>query len=827
MANHFAALTGKARYGWNQRGAGMDAPLNFPEFAAARKQTLFNLEFLARSIRTLTLATAATALAAVTVRAVDLPFDHACPVFYDNDDHRDVYTDEYLMALAHLGEIRLTGITTTYAPSARDYESFVEGRAQIVEAARRSGFKNLPDPQPGTGARLTRPASNRPKDTKPLNLAASRTLIETARKASPEKPLVFLAGGQLTVAADAWLLAPDIADRVVVAGMFGVPRRDYNASLDAWAWTIVVSKFRVFAVPFGTPQKRGNVFLKAAEVPKARIRTELPQDVPFFRWMLEKRHPSNPLPDEHDYDGHAAVALTRPDYIVEISRWRPDGILPNGDAKLVRDDRGPVIEALDADQSIATGEFWRAVKAAALPKPAPDAVPSAGSLPFLRVSENRRFLVTSQGRAFFWLADTAWELFHRLDREEADRYLANRAEKGFTVIQAVALAELDGLNTPNAYGHRPLCKAADGQWDPARPAVNAGPDDDYWDHVDWIIDRAAEKGLYVALLPTWGDKVEKKWGAGPVIFNEDNAREYGRWIGTRYRDRPNLLWMVGGDRPAHGPYVPVWNALAEAVDETAPHHLITFHFASSKWAHDKSWLDFNTIASGHERRDNPKIYEEISRDYLATPPKPVLDSEPLYESHPVNWHQDGVTGWFDDFDVRKAAYWSVFAGACGFTYGCHDVWQMHAPGRTPVSKSRYCWQEALDFPGAKQMGHLRRLLESRPFLTRIPDQPVIASDPGTGADHLQATRDADGSYAMVYSPSGKCLRVRMDKIAGPKVKGWWFNPSDGKATAIGEFPNTGEREFTPPSSVENQDWVLVLDDTTRGFSGPGQNKNKN
>lgn len=444
-----------------------------------------------------------------------------------------------------------------------------------------------------------------------------------------------------------------------------------------------------------------------------------------------------------------------------------------------------------------------------------------GALPRLRVSDNRRFLVTADGKPFFWLADTAWELIHRLDREEIDSYLANRAQNGFTVIQVVALAELDGLAAPNAYGHRPLCKV-NGTWDPARPDVKAGPANDYWDHVDWVIDRAAENGLYVALLPTWGDKVEKKWGAGPVIFNADNAREYGRWIGMRYRDRPNLIWMAGGDRPAHGPHIPVWNALAEAIDKTAPQHLITFHFASSEWAHDKPWLDFNTIASGHSRRDNPAIYEEISKDYAATPPKPVLDSEPPYESHPVNWHRDGATGWFDDFDVRKAAYWSVFAGACGFTYGCHDVWQMHTPGRAPVSKSRFSWQDALDFPGAHQMRHLRRLMESRPFLTRIPDQSVIAGDAGEGADHVRATRDANGTCAMVYSPSGKPFKVRMDKIDGDKILASWFNPRTGEATAIGEFPNSGESEFAPPTGGENHDWVLVLDGAAKKLPPPGK-----
>ena len=106
---------------------------------------------------------------------------------------------------------------------------------------------------------------------------------------------------------------------------------------------------------------------------------------------------------------------------------------------------------------------------------------TAASLPQLRVSENHRFLVTTEGRPFFWLADTAWELFHRLNREEACVYLEDRAKKGFTVIQCVLLAELDGLKAPNAYGNTPLLDN-----DPCRPDIKDGPNNDYWDHVDFI-----------------------------------------------------------------------------------------------------------------------------------------------------------------------------------------------------------------------------------------------------------------------------------------------------------------------------------------------------
>jgi hypothetical protein len=132
------------------------------------------------------------------------------------------------------------------------------------------------------------------------------------------------------------------------------------------------------------------------------------------------------------------------------------------------------------------------------------------------VSPNQRYLLRN-GQPFIWIGDTAWELFHRLNREQADQYLKRRAEQGFTVIQAVALAEFDGLHVPNPYGDLPLENA-----DPNQPLEK------YFQHVDYVIDKAAEYGLVVGFLPTWGDKLFKAgWGKGPEVFTADNAKNYG------------------------------------------------------------------------------------------------------------------------------------------------------------------------------------------------------------------------------------------------------------------------------------------------------------
>src|SRR5581483_1709298 len=190
--------------------------------------------------------------------------------------------------------------------------------------------------------------------------------------------------------------------------------------------------------------------------------------------------------------------------------------------------------------------------------------------------------------------------------------------------------------------------------------------------------------------------------------------------------------------------------------------------------------------------------DSIAENYARTPIKPCLDAEPGYEDHPSGF--DPKNGWLDAYETRKFAYWALFAGACGHTYGCHDIWQMWQPGRDPITAARTPWYEAIHLMGSGQMQHARSLLESRPYFVRIPDQSLLASEAGSGTEHVQATRADDGSYAFVYTAAGRPVTIRMNKLAGCAVKGYWYDPRQGTATAIGAFTTDGTRTFTPPSS---------------------------
>lgn len=428
----------------------------------------------------------------------------------------------------------------------------------------------------------------------------------------------------------------------------------------------------------------------------------------------------------------------------------------------------------------------------------------------LKVSANGRYLIQADGSPFFYLGDTAWELFHRLNREEADRYLENRAAKGFTVIQAVVLAELDGLRTPNAYGEKPFVDLD----------VNK-PNEAYFQHVDYIVAKAAALGLYLGMLPTWGDKVGQY---GNYFFNEENARAYGRFLGKRYREMP-IIWILGGDRPADVT-VDIWNEMAAGLQEgDGGRHLMTFHpfggSHSSTVFHHQPWLDFNMIQSGHNPASHN--YTRIQIDYNLRPIKPAMDGEPAYEYPPEAIPPKRPVG---ALEVRRRAYWALFSGAFGHTYGTHPIWQMYAPPRQPLWDVRTPWYEAMDLPGAKQLAHVKALLFSRPFLTRIPDQTVIYSGLSGGLEYVSVTRDGtpgknNASYVMAYFPQSATVTLKTERLTGKTICGWWFNPRDGSVQSLGEFEKAKRKEFSPPTNSATEDWILVLDDASKHYPQPG------
>ncbi len=424
----------------------------------------------------------------------------------------------------------------------------------------------------------------------------------------------------------------------------------------------------------------------------------------------------------------------------------------------------------------------------------------------IRISEDRRHLTDESGQPFFWLGDTAWELFHRLNRMEAVSYLQTRADQGFTVIQAVALAELEGLTTPNAYGDLPLIDN-----DPARP------NEAYFEHVDFIVKEANQRGLVIGMLPSWGDKFNKRWGVGPEVLTPENARAFGRFMGARYK-RDSIVWILGGDRiPEEEDDFQIIAAMARGLAEgDGGAHLMTYHpmgrQRSSRFFHAADWLDFNMHQSGHSNESYPN-YNDTLADYRLAPPKPTLDGEPCYEDHPINWKPDEL-GWFDDFDSRRAGYWSMLSGAMGHTYGNHNVWQFWQPGRPPISHARAPWQQAVHYPGAWQAGYVRKVFEAIAWQTLRPAQELLRSGPKEASKTVVVAADDERSLIAAYSPFGSAFMIDLsDRPPSAGVNARWFNPRDAKSIPFNVSKISGNvAAFDPPGEEgRGNDWLLLIE----------------
>lgn len=453
----------------------------------------------------------------------------------------------------------------------------------------------------------------------------------------------------------------------------------------------------------------------------------------------------------------------------------------------------------------------------------------------LRVSDNQRYLVHENGHPFFWLGDTGWLLPERLNRDEAAYYLARCAKAGYNVVQ---VQTVNGVPAFNVYGQSSHPFGYDFT-NINRPGIYG-----YWDHMDYIIQTAERYGIYIGMVCIWGGLVK----SGQMT--EEEAVKYGTFLANRYKDSPNIVWIIGGDIQGNIK-TEVWETLALTIRSIDSKHLMTFHprgrTCSSQFFPTAEWIDFHMFQSGHRRygqRMGNKDYpipdntEEDSWRYVeqslaVSPLKPVLDGEPSYENIPQGLHHDTEPRWSAS-DVRRYAYWSVFAGSCGHTYGCNDIMQFYRPGINSAYFADTPWWQALDFPGFNQMQYIKNLMLTFPYEERMPDQSVIVNnmqidelvkdvrDTLSPAELLSikkyhrliATRGTD--YLLVYNYTGRPMQVDLTKISGNQKKAWWYSPVTGEYTYLGEFSNR-ITSFTPVANGVGEDVVLVVTDASVAY----------
>ncbi len=454
----------------------------------------------------------------------------------------------------------------------------------------------------------------------------------------------------------------------------------------------------------------------------------------------------------------------------------------------------------------------------------------------LEISQNGHFIQHEDRTPFLWIGGTAWGMIQQLTREEVDHYLDNRQSLGFTVIQTVAHWSPHGGglqrspdNAANAYGHRPF-SGDEKSPNTSHPLVVEGgtptSPNDYWDHVDYVIEAARSRNIYLALLPCWASQLV----TNTREYTEEEARAYGAFLGKRYRNEPNLIWVLGGDTKAQfmgydknqnyadfdnrniframaeglvrgvtGQQL-AWNEKGKAWDEV----FITYHpngdapYGSSQWFHSDTWLDANGVEVWKEVDD---VYQMMLDDYKRIDPvKPSLFLEGSYE-YGTYRHE---CGWVTPLKVRRQFYHTFFAGGAGHTYGAGPIWAMR--GNEGDYNCGYTWQQALDFPGAAQIAKTgKKFLTDHKWYEWIPNGAVL-SGVGKGEDLKTAVTTKSGEMALVYFSNNSHTRIK--NILGNDADAFWFHPLDGQIKKEVPFKQNESRVCAPPPKWEDAIFVL-------------------
>lgn len=410
------------------------------------------------------------------------------------------------------------------------------------------------------------------------------------------------------------------------------------------------------------------------------------------------------------------------------------------------------------------------------------------------VSADGRQLLGAEGEAVFLNADTPWHILARLDRTATLRYLDRRAEQGFNAL-LLALVVDDDYHTgsfANAFGEVPFSTTND----------FSTPNEAWFAHVDWFVARAGERGFTLLIEPAyigWECRIEGFCEAMKVN-GPDTMREYGRWVGERYREFGNIIWVDGGDADAAAfGALDLVDAVAEGLREASPDQLHTAHcdrYNSAVDCYDREWLDLNATYA-----DCTVSPRELIGDHERDPPRPFLFLEGYYEGE----HETPGTC------LRSQAYWALLGGAVGHCFGNRPMWDFW-PG----------WEEALASPGANSMMHLARLIASRNWRGLQPDlaHEMLVSGYGSPEDGSWASAAwaADLNTLIVYTPERRPLTVDLALIDDPMARAWWFHPGNGQAVLIGNYATDQAQEFVPPYAG---DWVLVIDSERAMLPAPG------
>jgi hypothetical protein len=402
----------------------------------------------------------------------------------------------------------------------------------------------------------------------------------------------------------------------------------------------------------------------------------------------------------------------------------------------------------------------------------------------LKIDSSKRFLVRADGSPFVWIGDTFW-LFSKLTREQRLQLLDDRQSKGFNVVMIRVGMGNEKVDEPIGFNE------------------NLEPIESHFQEIDHLVREANKRGMYVAIATGWWQIVED--------FDEKALYRFGKFIGDRYKDNDNIIWLGAGESGGHRrrselDFERVKYLVQGIRDGDTGDKLLTLHAdfqRGTSLSQMTSLVDFDNWQTSQwccpdelPRKDNRNwtVWDAIAFDYAQSPTKPTLDIEAWYE----NTNLGGGTP-ASPYNIRRRAYFSMLAGGFGHSYGGSGVWDATSD-----------FSQALQLEGSTQIGYLSQFFHAlgSDFLKLRPNQAMVVKGQSSNYDqHLQATSANDGSYALVYTAGTSKFALNLDQLSADSVSVMWFNP---RTTALIKENAVTRDSLVSFATPDKEDWVLVL-----------------
>ena len=404
----------------------------------------------------------------------------------------------------------------------------------------------------------------------------------------------------------------------------------------------------------------------------------------------------------------------------------------------------------------------------------------------IHVEAGKRYFIDAAGKPFFINGDSPWSLIVQLTQAQVDQYLEDRRAKGINAVLVNLIEHEFATNPPNnAYGDAPF----------TTPGDFTTPNERYFAQADYVINKAAEKGMLVLLTPAYVGfgGGSQGWYQEMQANGTTKLRTYGQYLGNRYKGFANILWVDGGDYnvPSKDLVRAVANGIRDFDNKPHTYHAARGTAAMQFWGTSEPWLTVNDIYTD----DSTVVAAAFGEFNRSTAPFFLIEA--IYEGEGASAQT-----------VRLQAYQTVLSGGSGHMMGNNPMWFFGSG-----------WQNALNSPGARSLTYVGGLFASRAWWTLQPDtgNTLLTGGVQTGPDRAVASRASDGSFAFVYVPSQRSVTINLSQMAGPRVNATWYDPTSGKTTLVSGSPflASGSRSFnqTVSNSGRDNDWVLILDST--------------